>query len=49
MKFFSSYLDTVSYEMYGKIFKNLNNKESLYVTTKINLDIINNPHIKRSL
>lgn len=49
MLFFDSYLDTVSYKMYGKIFKHLNNKESLNVTIKINLDVINNPHIKRSI
>ena len=49
MVFFDSYLDTVSYEMYGKTFIHLNNSESLYVTAKINMDVIIHSNLKDSL
>jgi len=49
MVFFDSYLDTVSYEMYGKTFINLTNSESLYVTAKINMDVLIYSRLRDSL
>ena len=49
MVFFDSYLDTVSYEMYGKTFIHLTSTESLYVTAKINMDVLIYSRLRDSL
>ena len=49
MLFFDNYIDTVSYEMFGKVFTRLNNRESLYVTARINTDVLIYSNLRKRL